>query len=84
MSAQYLLLEEAAELDRSDARLTTQIEDLERRLVDARRQRDDVRFHRAECLAAAQALDGIGVRVDRDEAGLVTVAIDWASEPGQT
>lgn len=75
MTAQYRLREDAAELDRADERLTGEIEDTEKRIVELRRKRGEVRFHRAEMLAAAQALDGIGFKVELTD-GLVTVSVD--------
>jgi hypothetical protein len=75
MSAQFLLREEAAEIDRSDERLTGEIEDLEKRIVEAREKREKLRLHRAEFIAAAHALDKLGFRVDRDPPP-ITVHID--------
>ena len=75
MTAQYLLREEAAEIDRSDERLTSEIEDLEKKIVAAREKRETLRFHRAEFIAAAHFLDNAGFRVDRDPPP-ITVHID--------
>jgi hypothetical protein len=49
---------------------------LEHDIVQARQKRDDVRLHRAEALAAANALDSLGFRVERNESGIVTVHVD--------
>jgi hypothetical protein len=76
MTTVYRLREEAEELGRLDDRLTGEIEDTEKRIVDLRRRRDDARFHRAEALAAANLLDGMGFRVERDDRGNVTVSVD--------
>lgn len=76
MTVQYVLREDAAELDRRDEELTGRIEDAEKKIVDLRRQRDDARFHRAEMLAAAQALDSLGFTVERNDAGIITVSVD--------
>ena len=84
MSAQFRLREEAAELERHADRLTGEIEDTERRIVELRAQRDRLRFHRAELLAAATALDGIGFRAERDDYGVVTVHIDPSAEGAES
>lgn len=76
MTAAYWLREQAAEMDRADERLTRDIEDAEKRIVDLRRQRDEVRLSRVDALAAANALDNIGFRVDQDAFGVVTVHVD--------
>jgi hypothetical protein len=76
MSAQFLLREEAAELDRAEERLTGEIEDLEKKIVAAREKRETFRFHRAELRIAADYLDNSGFRVELDPAGVVTVSID--------
>lgn len=82
MTAIYWLQEDAAEMERAADRLTRDIEDAEARIVELRRKRDEVRFHRAEALAAANVLDNIGFRVDRDPSGIVTVYVDpQPSEP---
>lgn len=83
MSAQFVLREDAAELDRADERITAEIEDTEKKIVDLRRKRDDLRFHRAEMLAAATALDGVGFRVERDAYGVVTVSVNPAVGDGR-
>lgn len=76
MSAPYWLREEAAQLDRDIERLTGEIEDLEKRIVNAREKRDTFRFHRAELNIAADFLDNSGFRVERDATGTVTVSVD--------
>jgi hypothetical protein len=76
MTAQFLLREEAAELDRAEERLTVEIEDLEKKIVAAREKRDRFRFHRAELRIAADFLDNNGFQVERDPAGVITVSID--------
>jgi hypothetical protein len=81
VTAQYILREDAAELDRRDAELTAQIEDTERRIVALRRKRDDGRFHRAELLAAANVLDNLGFRVERMDGGAPVVHVDQPVDP---
>lgn len=76
MSAQFLLREEAAELDRSIERLTGDIEDLEKKIVAAREKRETHRFHRAEMRIAADYLDNTGFRVERDAVGQIVVHVD--------
>jgi uncharacterized membrane protein YgaE (UPF0421/DUF939 family) len=76
MTAQYVLREDAAELDRSIERLTSEIEDLEKKIVAAREKRETFRFHLAELRIAADFLDNNGFRVERDPTGVVTVSID--------
>jgi hypothetical protein len=83
MSTAYRLREDAEELARLDERLTGEIEDTERRIVDLRRRRDDARFHRAEAMAAANLLDSMGFRVERDDRGNVTVSVDPPETPGE-
>lgn len=83
MGTTWRLREDAAELERHADRLTARIEDTEREIVDLRRQRDDARFHRAEALAAADLLDNMGFRVERDAAGVVTVSVDPPSSSGE-
>ena len=74
MSIQNVLREDAAELDRQEESLTGRIEEAEAKIVDLRRQRDTLRFHRAELIAAAQVLDGVGFRVEREP--VLTVHLD--------
>lgn len=81
MSVIYRLGEDVAEMDRQIERLTGTIEELEARIVETRRKRDDVRFHRVEALAAINALESIGFRVERDTDGLVTVSVDPPKAP---
>jgi hypothetical protein len=82
MGVQDVLREDAAAIDEDIDSLTVRIEATERQIVELRRKRDNARFHRAEVIAAAQALDGMGFRVERDEAGIVTVSIDHPTKEG--
>jgi hypothetical protein len=76
MTVQYVLREDAAAFERADERLTSEIEEAEAHIVELRRNRDEVRLHRAEVLAAAQFLDSARFEVERDSAGVVTVSVD--------
>ena len=74
--AQYRLREDAAQMERDIDNLTARIEEAEAQIVNLRRRRDEVRFYRAETLAAANVLDNIGFHVEKDAAGQVTVSLD--------
>jgi hypothetical protein len=78
MTTQDQLREDAEQFEREDARLTSLIEEAEERIVELRRKRDDVRFHRAEARLTADFLDRQGWRVERDAAGVITVSVDPA------
>ncbi len=80
----WRLREDAADLEREDERLTREIEDTERRIVDLRHKREDVRLHRADAMAAANALDSLGFRVERNDSGIVTVSIDHSHPDTET
>jgi len=79
MTTQERLREDAAALDIDIETLTARIEEAERTITHLRQQRDDARFHRAECLTTADFLDNHGWKVERDRYGNVTVSIDPAA-----
>ena len=76
MSAQWWLRQQADIFEGTADRLTDEIEDVERRIVELRRLRDDARLNRADALAAADVLDNVDFRVERDVVGGVTVYVD--------
>lgn len=78
MSVPWFLREEAAEIERSIERLTGDIEDTEKRIVELRAKREKLRFHRAEMMVAADFLDNSGFEVEQDAAGIVTVKLGEA------
>ena len=47
---------------------------MEKKIVAARERRATLKCHRAEFIAAAQVLDGVGFRVDREP--VLTVHVD--------
>ena len=80
MSVLDMLRGDADALDAEEKWLTESIEGTERRIVELRAKRDDVRFRRAELRATAEFLHNSGWRVERDTAtGGVTVSVDKAT-----
>lgn len=69
------LREDAEALGQVADRLTSDIEDAEKRIVELRQLRDDARFRRGEAMAAAHLLDSMGFRVERDASGNLTVSV---------